>query len=249
MESQSIWPPGPVQAHSGHDEDLRHGPRYSCWGRRPLGHTWVWGQPEASCCPKPGPCGLRAVMRPLGEESQALHLPPRSQLPGGPPSSWAQHAHPRAQQLAKHTWAGGASSSAQHKPVSAAGNTLQVTLTCMATHTEPWPTAACLLPDAARLCGHRRHPHSQPTPPPHPVCPLFTILPTSLQSPGSPGSCWGPLGLPSWTVVQGAGLKGLWVGAPWTSREAAGARGRAAGCHSPEWHRGGDDEWGRGCSI
>lgn len=75
MESRSIWPPGPVQAPVG-TADLPPLATFSCWGRKPLGHTWAWGQLEASCCPQAlGPVAS-TQWQPTGGEAQACHLLP-----------------------------------------------------------------------------------------------------------------------------------------------------------------------------
>lgn len=81
MESQPIWPPGPVQAPAGHGRPPATG------GRReaPWSHPGLGSARSLLLPPSPGPCGLRAVTEPMGGGE-----------PGTPPASEGASSQERA---------------------------------------------------------------------------------------------------------------------------------------------------------
>lgn len=87
MESQSIWPPGPVQAPGGHGGPPATGHLLLLGKEAPWSHLGLGSARSLLLPPSPGPCGLHAVTEPT--EGGGPGMPPASV--GG---SSQERAHP-----------------------------------------------------------------------------------------------------------------------------------------------------------
>ena len=87
MESQSIWPPGPVQAPGGHGRPPATGHLLLLGKEAPWSHLGLGSARSLLLPPSPGPCGLHAVTEPT--ERGGPGMPPASV--GG---SSQERAHP-----------------------------------------------------------------------------------------------------------------------------------------------------------